>query len=222
MATVQHELPGTAQTERPAANPTWLDVLHDWLTTVDHKKIGIMYVGMAVIFLLIAGLEAVLMRIQLLRPHSGFLPPDTFNQLFTMHGTTMVFFVGMPILIGIGNYIVPLQIGARDMAFPRLNAFGFWVTLFGGLLIYFSFFTGQAPNFGWFAYAPLTARTFSRGPATEFWALGLLVSGVGTIAAGVNFVATILGMRAPGMELRKVPFFTWTILWTAVEILIAI
>src|SRR5262249_15234634 len=142
--------------------------------------------------------------------------------LFTMHGTTMVFFVGMPILIGMANYVVPLQIGTRDMAFPRLNALGFWATLFGGLLVYFSFFTGAAPNFGWFAYSPLTERTFARGPAADFWALGLIVAGVGTITAAVNFVATILAMRAPGMSLRKVPFFTWTILWTSVQILIGI
>ena len=117
-------------------------------------------------------------------PRNDVLGPDTFNQLFTMHGTTMVFFVGMPILIGIGNYLVPLMIGARDMAFPRLNALGFWVTLFGGLLVYFSFATGGAPAIGWFAYAPLTEKTFARGPATDFWALGLIVSGVGTIAGG--------------------------------------
>ena len=121
------------------------------------------------------------MRWQLLVPRNDVLGPDAFNQLFTMHGTTMVFFVGMPILIGMGNYLVPLMIGARDMAFPRLNAFGFWITLFGGLLVYFSFATGGAPAIGWFAYAPLTERTFARGPATDFWALGLLVSGIGTI-----------------------------------------
>src|SRR4029077_18402258 len=166
--------------------------------------------------------EALLLRWQLLYPRNTFLGPDTFNQLFTMHGTTMVFFVGMPILIGAGNYLVPLMIGARDMAFPRLNAMGFWVTLFGGLLVYFSFATGGAPAIGWFAYAPLTARTFARTAATDFWCLGLIVSGVGTVAAGINFIATILGMRAPGMTLRKVPFFTWTMLWTAVQIVIAL
>ena len=137
-------------------------MLHDWVTTVDHKKIGILYILMAVVFLVIGGVEALLMRWQLLRPRNDFLGPDTFNQMFTMHGTTMVFFMGMPILIGMGNYLVPLMIGARDMAFPRLNALGFWVTLFGGLLVYFSFATGGAPAIGWFAYAPLTERTFAR------------------------------------------------------------
>jgi cytochrome c oxidase subunit 1 len=208
---------GHALSSRP-----WTAILHDWVTTVDHKKIGIMYVLMALVFLVIGGVEALLMRWQLLWPRNDVLGPDEFNQLFTMHGTTMVFFVGMPILIGIGNYLVPLMIGARDMAFPRLNALGFWATLFGGLLVYFSFATGGAPAIGWFAYTPLTERTFARGPATDFWALGLVVSGVGTLTAAVNFIATILGMRAPGMALRKVPFFTWTILWTAVQIVVAI
>ncbi|MBI3407469.1 MAG: cytochrome c oxidase subunit I [Planctomycetes bacterium] len=210
----------TAAYESAGERSSWLEVLHDWVTTVDHKKIGIMYVIMAVVFLVIAGVEALLMRWQLLQPGSEVIAPDTFNQLFTMHGTTMVFFVGMPILIGIANYVVPLQIGARDMAFPRLNAFGFWVTLFGGLFVYFSFLTGGAPNFGWFAYSPLTERTFARGPAADFWALGLIVSGTGTLTAGINFIASILAMRAPGMTLRKVPFFTWTILWTAVQIVL--
>ena len=207
--------------ERPAG-PPWTAVLHDWVTTVDHKKIGILYVLMAVVFLVIGGCEAVLIRLQLLWPNNDFLGPDTFNQMFTMHGTTMVFFMGMPILIGMGNYLVPLMIGAQDMAFPRLNALGFWVTLLGGLLVYFSFATGGAPAIGWFAYAPLTGRTFARSPATDFWALGLIVSGVGTLTAGVNFIATILGMRAPGMALRKVPFFVWTMLWTSVLIIFAI
>ena len=189
---------------RPAA-PPWTAVLHDWVTTVDHKKIGILYVLMAVVFLVIGGVEALLMRWQLLWPRNDFLGPDTFNQMFTMHGTTMVFFMGMPILIGIGNYLVPLMIGARDMAFPRLNALGFWVTLFGGLLVYFSFATGGAPAIGWFAYAPLTERTFARSAATDFWALGLIVSGVGTLAAAVNFIATILAMRAPAWPCARSP-----------------
>src|SRR5262245_5352498 len=203
-------------------SPAWTEVLHDLVTTVDHKKIGILYVVMAVVFLVIAGCEALLIRWQLLLPRREFIRPDTFNGLFTMHGTTMVFFVGIPILIGIGNYLVPLMIGARDMAFPRLNAFGFWATLFGGLLVYFSYATGGAPAIGWFAYAPLTEHTFARSSATDFWALGLVISGVGTTTAGINFIASILGMRAPGMTLRKIPFFAWTMLWTSVQILVAI
>ena len=215
MATASYE----STTERQPLTAT----LHEWLVTVDHKKIGIMYVVMAIVFLLFAGLEAVLIRVQLFFPQFDFLPPVTFNQFFTLHGTTMVFFVGMPILIGIGNYLVPLQVGARDMAFPRLNAFGFWVTLFGGGLVYASLIVpGGPPAMGWFAYAPLTEKTFARGPGVDFWALGLLVSGVGSIAAGVNFIATIVGKRAPGMKLRQVPFFTWTMLGTSIQILLAI
>src|SRR6516162_2359337 len=206
--------------EEPGARPL-TSVLHDWTTTVDHKKIGILYILMAVVFLVIGGIEAMLLRWQLWQPRSELIGPDLFNQLFTMHGTTMVFFMGMPILIGFGNYLVPLMIGARDMAFPRLNAFGFWVTLLGGVLVHFSYATGGAPAIGWFAYSPLTERTFARSAATDFWALGLMVSGVGTLAAAVNFIATILTMRAPGMALHKVPFFVWTMLWTSVLILFA-
>ncbi|WP_437206257.1 cytochrome c oxidase subunit I [Planctomicrobium sp. SH664] len=190
------------------------------LSTVDHKQIGLMYIGMSLVFLVIAGCEALLMRWQLVQPRHDFLSPDVFNQLFTMHGTTMVFFVGMPILIGIGNYLTPLMIGARDMAFPRLNAFGFWATFLGGLLVYSSYLTGGAPAIGWFAYAPLTEKTFARTSATDLWALGLLVSGIGTLTGGINFVATICCLRAPGMTFRKIPFFVWTMLWTAVQIVI--
>src|SRR5438552_10781447 len=134
----------------------------------------------------------------------------------------MVIYVGIPNLIGAGNYLIPLMIGARDIAYPLLNALGFWATLFGGLLVYFSFATGGAPAIGWFAYAPLTENTFARSAATDFWALGLMVSGIGTLAAAVNFIATILTMRAPGMALHKVPFFVWTMLWTSVLIIFAI
>jgi cytochrome c oxidase subunit 1 len=197
-------------------------VLHDWITTVDHKKIGILYVLMALVFLVIAGCEALVIRMQLFWPRANMVGPDTFNQMFTLHGTTMVFFVGMPILIGMGNYLVPLMIGARDMAFPRLNAMGFWATLFGGLLVYFSFATGGGPSMGWFAYAPLTEKAYARSLAVDFWALGLIVSGVGTLTGGINFIATILALRAPGMTLTKVPFFVWTWLWTGLLIVLAI
>jgi len=222
MAIVEEERPEPAVLGAPTASEPWTSVVHEWLTTVDHKKIGIMYVVMAILFLVIGGCEAELMRLQLLVPRNTLVRADFFNQLFTLHGTTMVFFMGMPILIGMGNYLVPLMIGARDKAFPRLNALGFWSNLFGGLLVYFSFVTGGAPAIGWFGYAPLTESTFARSAATDFWALGLIVSGIGTVAAAVNFIATIAGMRAPGMSLRKIPFFTWTMLWTAVQILVAL
>src|SRR6266436_5897411 len=212
----------TAEYAPTIERPPWTGVLHEWLTTVDHKKLGIMYVVMAVVFLVIAGLEALAIRWQLLVPLHGQIDQDVFNQMMTMHGTTMIFFVAMPILAGIANYIVPLQIGARDMAFPRLNAFGLWVTLFGGILCYFSFATGGAPTFGWFAYAPLTEHTFSRGPATDFWILGLLVNGIGSLSGAINLVTTVLTLRCPGMTLRKVPLYTWMAFWANVQILFAI
>src|SRR5271157_1509210 len=180
-------------------------LLHSWVTTVDHKRLGILYILYAILFLVIGGIEATVMRIQLIVPHNHFVSPQVFNQMFTMHGTTMIFFVAMPILFGFGNFLIPLMIGARDMAFPRLNAWSFWLTAFGGLLLYFSFVggnglygAGTAPDVGWFAYAPLTATVFSPGHSTDFWTLGLLVSGFGSIGTAVNFIATILCMRCKG------------------------
>jgi len=193
-----------------------VDTLHDWVTTVDHKRLGILYIVYALFFLVIGGIEALVMRIQLMVPHNHFVSPQVFNRMFTMHGTTMIFFVAMPILFGFANYLVPLMIGARDMAFPRLNAFSFWMTAFGGLLLYFSlvganglYGAGNAPDVGWFAYAPLTAQTFSPGHSTDFWTLGLLVSGFGSIGTAINIVTTVLCMRCPGMALGKMPLFVW-------------
>jgi cytochrome c oxidase subunit I len=190
--------------------------LHDWVVTVDHKKLGIMYILYALFFFVVAGIEALIMRIQLIVPHNHFVSPQIFNRMMTMHGTTMIFFMVMPILFGFGTYLIPLMIGARDMAFPRLNAFGFWMTAFGGLLLYFSFIggnglygAGTAPDVGWWAYAPLTARAFSPGHSTDFWTLALLVSGIGSVGTGVNFIATILCMRCPGMTLGKMPLLAW-------------
>jgi cytochrome c oxidase subunit 1 len=192
------------------------DRVHEWIVTVDHKKLGLMYIGYGILFLVIGGLEATVMRIQLAFPNNHFVSPQLFNQLFTMHGTTMVFLVGMPILFGFANYLVPLMIGARDMAFPRLNAFGFWMSSFGGLILYFSFIggsglygAGAAPDVGWFAYAPLTAQAFSPGHSTDYWTVGLLVSGVGSIATALNIVTTALCLRCPGMTLGRMPLFVW-------------
>jgi cytochrome c oxidase subunit I len=169
------------------------------------------------------------MRIQLIVPHNHFVSPQFFNQMFTMHGTTMIFFVAMPMVFGFGNYLLPLMIGARDMAFPRLNAFSFWLTAFGGLLLYFSFVGGNglygaglAPDVGWFAYAPLTAKAFSLGHSTDFWTLSLLVSGFGSIGTAVNFVATIFSMRCPGMTLGKMPLLAWLNLVMAGIVLLAV
>jgi cytochrome c oxidase subunit I len=191
-------------------------IVQEWVTTVDHKKIGLMYISYALIFLLIGGLEAVLMRIQLAVPNNTFVSPQVFNRLFTMHGTTMVFFVGMPILFGFGNYLVPLMIGARDMAFPRLNAFSFWISAFAGVLLYFSYFAGgglygagTAPDVGWFAYAPLTARVFSVGHSTDFWTLSVLLSGIGSIGTALNIIATVFSMRCPGMKFSRLPLLVW-------------
>jgi cytochrome c oxidase subunit 1 len=193
--------------------------LHEWVVTVDHKRLGIMYICTGLVFLLIAGIEASLIRIQLAVPENTVLSPQVFNRVFTMHGTTMVFFAGIPILFGFANYLVPLMIGARDLAFPRLNAFGFWLTLFGGLLLYFSYVAGDglygagsAPDVGWFAYSPLTGRAFSRGNSTDYWNLAILVSGIGTIATSVNLVATTLCMRCRGMTLGRMPLLVWMML----------
>jgi cytochrome c oxidase subunit 1 len=201
---------------RKAPRRLVLEVLHDWVTTVDHKKIGLMYIGYALVFLVIAGFEALLMRVQLAVPNNHFVSPQVFNQLFTMHGTTMVFFVGMPILFGFGNYLIPLMIGARDMAFPRLNAFSFWISAFAGLLLYFSYLggsglygAGSAPDIGWWAYAPLTAKVFSPGHSSDYWTLSILLAGVGTIGTSVNIVATAICMRCPGMTLTRMPLLVW-------------
>jgi cytochrome c oxidase subunit 1 len=186
------------------------------VTTVDHKRLGIMYIVYALCFLVIGGIEATIMRIQLIRPHNDFVSPQVFNRMFTMHGTTMIFFVVMPVLFGFANYLIPLMIGARDMAFPRLNAFSFWLTAFGGILLYFSFLganglygAGNAPDVGWWAYAPLTSLPFSPGHSTDYWTLSLLVSGFGSIGTAINVIATILCTRCPGMTLGKMPLFAW-------------
>src|SRR5690349_6898993 len=207
----------------------WVDELHQWLTTVDHKRLGILYILSALLFLVIGGVEALVIRIQLMHSHNQFVSPEVFNRMFTMHGTTMIFFVAMPIVFGFGNYLLPLMIGARDMAFPRLNAFSFWMTAFGGVLLYFSlvgayglYGAGNAPDVGWFAYAPLTSQTFSRGHSTDFWILAVLISGIGSIGGAINMVATILCLRCPGMKLEKMPLLVWMYLVMAVLVLIAI
>lgn len=208
---------------------TFLENLHAWVVTVDHKRLGILYILYSTFFLLVAGTEALLIRLQLAYPHNQVLSAQVYNRFFTMHGTTMVFLVGMPFLFGFANYIVPLQIGTRDMAFPRLNAFSFWLTAFGGFLLYYSFLgggglygVGNAPDVGWFAYAPLTARSFSPGHATDYWALALIVSGFGTLGTAVNIIATIVSMRCKGMTLMRMPLFTWLLLIVSMLTLVTI
>jgi cytochrome c oxidase subunit 1 len=199
------------------------------VTTVDHKRLGILYILFALSFLVVGGIEATIMRIQLIRPQNDFVSPEVFNRMFTMHGTTMIFFVAMPLVFGFANYLVPLMIGARDMAFPRLNAFSFWLSAFGGILLYFSlvganglYGAGNAPDVGWFAYAPLTAQTFSRGHSTDFWTLAVLVSGFGSIGTAINILTTILCLRCPGMKLGKMPLLAWLNLVMAGLVLLAI
>lgn len=193
-----------------------------WVTTVDHKDIGILYLLTSLVFGLIGGLEALLIRVQLAVPRNTFLDPGTYNTMFTMHGTTMIFLVVMPVLLGFANYVVPLQIGARDMAFPRLNAFSYWLFLFGGILLYYSFLNGTPPDTGWFSYAPLSERPFSTETGVDYWALGLLVSSAGTIATGLNLLVTVVTMRAPGMAWLHLPVFSWMSLVTGWLILAAI
>ena len=187
-----------------------------WVTTTDHKRIGQLYFYTAFFFFLVGGLEALLIRIQLAKPENSFVSAETYNQLFTMHGTTMVFLALMPLSAAFFNYIVPLQIGARDVAFPRLNAFSYWVFLLGGLFLNASWFVGPlfhagalnvAPDGGWFGYANLTERQFSPGVNIDFWVLGLQVLGVSSLAAGFNFVVTILNLRAPGLKMMRLPSF---------------
>src|SRR5581483_1886002 len=226
MATIDYPL------DRPepiAPEFSFSETLYNWVATVDHKRLGLMYVVSALFFLVVAGIMASVIRLQLAVPNNHVVGPDTFNRLFTMHGTTMVFLVGMPMVAGFSNYLVPLMIGARDMAFPRLNAFGFWIFLLGGFLLYFSYIgggglsgSGSAPDVGWFAYAPLTAKAFSRGASSDYWALGVLVSGVGSIASAINVIATTFCMRCPGMTLSRMPMFVWVMLVDAWMIVIAL
>jgi cytochrome c oxidase subunit I len=208
---------------------TFLERLHGWVVTVDHKRLGILYILYSTFFLLVAGAEALFIRLQLAYPHMHVLSAQVYNRFFTMHGTTMVFLVGMPFLFGFANYIVPLQIGARDMAFPRLNAFSFWLTAFGGFLLYYSFLggaglygMGNAPDVGWFAYAPLTERSFSPGHATDYWALALIVSGFGTLGTAINIIATVISMRCKGMTLLRMPLFTWLLFIVSMLTLVTI
>jgi len=218
--------------ERPEAAPrefSFSESLYKWVATVDHKRLGLMYMVSALVFLVIAGIMASVMRLQLAVPNNHLVGPATFNRLFTMHGTTMVFLVGMPIVAGMANYLVPLMIGARDMAFPRLNAFGFWIFLFGGVLLYYSYLggsglsgAGSAPDVGWFAYAPLTEKAFSHGASTDFWALGVLVSGFGSIASAINVIATCVSLRCPGMTLARMPVFVWVMLVDAWLVLVVL
>jgi cytochrome c oxidase subunit 1 len=228
MASDSVPLHGAIGLPQETARP-WSETLHEWVITVDHKKLGLMYIGMALVFLVIGGIEATIMRIQLATAHAHFVTPGVFNRMFTMHGTTMIFWVAMPLVFGFGVYLVPLMIGTRDMAFPRLNAWGFWISLFGGVLLYFSFIggdglygAGSAPDVGWWAYAPLTATAFSKGHSTDYWTIAVLVAGFGSVATAVNLVTTIVTMRCPGMTADKMPLLVWMYLVMSGMVLFAI
>ena len=218
-----------ALTTSRASGISLVDRLHGLLVTVDHKKLGLMYIGTALVFLVVAGLMAVAIRLQLAVPNNTLLEPEVFNRFFTMHGTAMVFLVGMPIIAGLGNYLVPLMIGTRDMAFPRLNAFGYWMFVFGALLLYFSYLGapglnghGSAPDVGWFAYAPLTGRAFSRGHSTDYWILSLLLTSVGSTVSAINVIVTALTMRCRGLTLMRMPLFVWMMIVTNFMIILAL
>jgi cytochrome c oxidase subunit I len=201
--------------------PTSYSGVWSWITTVDHKRIGILYGVSAFIFLLFGGIEAGIMRLQLVQAENNLVDPAVFNQMFTMHGTTMIFLVVMPLTSAFFNIVVPLAIGARDVAFPRLNAFSYWTFLFGALLIHASFLTMQVPDAGWFSYANLTEKPFSPDQGLDYWALSLQVLGVASMAAAFNFIVTIVNMRAPGMSLMRMPLFVWMTLVTSILIVLA-
>jgi cytochrome c oxidase subunit I len=207
---------------RPVAETDDLHGPFSWVATVDHKRIGVLYLLTALGFFAIGGFESLLMRLQLARPDAHFLSPDTYNQIFTMHGTTMIFLVVMPTLVGFTNYLVPLMIGARDMAFPRMNALSYWFFLFGGALLHYSLLSGGAPSAGWFSYAPLSETPFSSTQGTDYWALSLLVLGLGSVAGAVNLIATVITLRAPGLTIRRLPLFVWMTFVTAFLIILAL
>ena len=194
--------------QRPVQTQGW----KSWLFTIDHKKLGIMYGVAAMFFFLVGGTEALLIRIQLAQPNGKFLNAQLYNELFTTHGTTMVFLFVMPMAAAFANYFVPLQIGARDVAFPRMNAFGFWCFLSGGIFLYLSPILGGLPDGGWFAYAPNTGPIFSPSHGMDFWAIALQITGIASLTGSINLIVTILNMRAPGMKMFMMPIFTWMIL----------
>jgi cytochrome c oxidase subunit I len=202
---------GTLPYIRRAEKSTFLS----WVLTTDHKRIGLLYLGTALVFFLIAGIEALLIRVQLATPQGKLLSPDAYNQIFTMHGTTMIFLAGMPIATGFANYLVPLMIGAKDMVFPKLNALSYWFFFFGGIFMYSSFLLGGAPDKGWFAYAPMTEKLFSPGMRMDFWGLGIIILALSTTVSSINLIVSIFQLRAPGMSITRVPMFVWNMMVTS-------
>jgi cytochrome c oxidase subunit 1 len=201
--------------------PTSYAGIWGWMTTVDHKRIAVLYGVTAFIFMLIAGVEAGVIRMQLASADNDLIGPGRFNQMFTMHATTMVFMVIMPLGVSFFNFVIPLAIGARDVAFPRLNALSFWLFLFGGILMHVSFLVDQVPDAGWFSYANLTEKPFSMNRGLDYWAISLLVMGSASVAGGLNFVVTIINLRAPGMSMMRMPVFVWMTLITSILLVLA-
>jgi len=201
--------------------PTTYDGLWGWMTTVDHKRIAVLYGVTAFIFLLLGGLEAGVIRLQLASADSDIINPGKFNEMFTMHATTMVFMVIMPLAVSFFNFVIPLAIGARDVAFPRLNALSFWIFLFGAILMHISFIVDEVPDAGWFSYANLSEPPFSVNRGLDFWAIGLLVMGAASVAGALNFTVTIINLRAPGMTMMRMPVFVWMTLITSILLILA-
>nr|WP_217364970.1 MULTISPECIES: cbb3-type cytochrome c oxidase subunit I [Brevibacillus] len=199
----------------------WGWLWREWLTTVDHKRIGIMYLIASLLMLFRGGVDALLMRLQLAFPNLEFLHADHYNAIFTTHGTIMILFMAMPMMFGLFNMVVPLQIGARDVAYPFLNALSFWLFFLGAMLFNLSFVIGGSPDAGWLSYPPLSQNDFSPGPGQNFWIWGIQISGIGSLATGINFIVTILKMRAPGMTLSKMPLFSWSVLSSSIMIIFA-
>src|SRR4051794_18960401 len=193
-----------------------------FFNSVDHKRIGMRYIYTSFVFFFIAGLMALVMRAQLAQPNNGVVGPETYNQLFTAHGTTMIFLFNTPVLAGFGNYLMPLMLGTRDMAFPRLNAFSYWIFLFAGVFIYAGFLVGSPPDGGWFAYVPLTNPTYSPGLNIDFWGLGVIFVGVSTTVGAINFIVTAFKHRCPGMSVTRMPIFVWSVLGMAFMVIFAV
>src|SRR3984893_6978084 len=196
--------------------------IYTWLTTIDHKRIAVLYGMSALLFMALGGTEAMLVRAQLIVPANHFLSAEFYNQMFTMHGLTMIFLVIMPLETGFfGNFLIPLQIGARDVAFPRLNALSYWIFLLGAISLNFGWVFGGLPNGGWFGYANLTERAYAPGLNIDYYEVGLLILGVSSVMSALNFFVTIVNMRAPGMTFMRMPMFIWALLVTVILILLA-
>ena len=218
MTTLEHPAQTVAAPRRARKG----SIMADWLSSTDHKVIGHLYLITSFGFFLVAGVMAMIMRIQLLGPDNHVVSDQQYNELFTMHGTIMLLLFATPLFVGLANEIMPLQIGAPDVAFPRLNLFSYYLFLFGGLILLISFLTpGGAASFGWYAYSPLTNPVYSPGLGGDMWLMGLVLSGFGTILGGVNFVTTVICMRAPGMTMFRMPIFSWNILVTSMLVLLA-